>query len=1189
MGMDVLNVPLHGNHLVEASAGTGKTYTLTSLYLRLVLEEGLSPEQILVVTYTQAATAELKSRIRQRLLDVRESLDGDTEASAEIAELLSTLTDREQLKRQLTLAIAGFDQASIFTIHGFCQRVLTDYAFETGQGFQVELVPDQSERQLEIADDFWRLEIGALPPAILNIFREVAATPENLVERFRSTTGKPYLQLMAADWPERLTEVEREAIELQAEVRDLWQVSREEILKLLSDKAVMNGSRYRANYVEKWSCEMDDWLSASPYTTAFDKADRFTPEVIAKSVKKGKQPPEHPFFNSFADYLQLAGQCASLGAQAVVALQRRFYDYLQTELSKRQAEAGEWSYDDLLLQLHLALQSAKGPCLTNHLRKRYPAALVDEFQDTDPIQYEILRAIYQDAGLSLFLVGDPKQAIYSFRGADLFAYRKAREATASEIHCLDQNWRSTVEMVQGVNTLFSQAPKPFYYDWIEFQPAQAAKRSMDRLKIKGDSSAGLCFWQLPFDAKTSVEAVRQSVAEATAEEIARLLLAARQKRGMIGEQPLSGGDIAVLVRTHQQAERIASALRARGINSVRSSQESVFWSEEAEMLERLLLALLEPRRGELLRAALVTPLLGWDGEKIEQLNQGDPVLDESYDRFFEYHRTWRSRGLMVAMRRLLLAESVETRLLSLRDGERRLTNLYHLLELLHQQEQSTANGMEGLVKWLSRQRQSAERGDERLLRLESDSHLVQITTLHSSKGLEYPIVFCPYLWDESLGRVDDKPYLFHDANADYQAVLELGSAGFSSNRLYQREEALAENLRLLYVALTRAKFRCYLAWGEVKNSAQSALAWLLHSASAQLSDLSLQSWESYAKGLTQEQITLDLEQLQRLSQGGIEVISMPATESTTQIALEMPPPLAAAREFKGKIEMPRLVTSFSALIAGQQEDQPDYDGQTGWDPLLRVEPGQGDIHAFPRGAGPGSCVHAILEQLDFRLEDPAAADELIRQQLSLYGIDELWLPVVRGMLRDMLQTPLDAAGSCLQQIDPESRLNEMAFHFPVRNLQPDLIQRLSQRYQFSQSAGMAAGLAVSEMSRIQGFFKGYIDLVFAMGGRYYLADYKSNWLGNSLEDYHQAALEQAMVHHSYPLQYAIYSLALHRYLSMRLPGYDYERHFGGVYYLFLRGMKPQRGPGFGVLAERPSREFVEALDRLMQEAEDDAA
>jgi exodeoxyribonuclease V beta subunit len=712
---------------------------------------------------------------------------------------------------------------------------------------------------------------------------------------------------------------------------------------------------------------------------------------------------------------------------------------------------------------------------------------------------------------------------------------------------------------------------------------------MQRLKIRGETNAGLYFWQLPFDAKTSVETVRQSVAEATAEEIARLLLAARQKRAMIGEGPLSGGDIAVLVRTHHQAERMASALRTRGINSVRSSQESVFWSEEAEALERLLLALLEPQRGELLRAALVTPLLGWDGEMIEQLNQGDPVLDKSYDRFFEYHRTWRSRGLVVTMRRLLLAESVETRLLGLRDGERRLTNLYHLLELLHQQEQSTATGMEGLVKWLSRQRQSAERGDERLLRLESDSQLVQITTLHSSKGLEYPVVFCPYLWDESLGRADDKPYLFHDAKADYQAVLEIGSASFSHNQTYQREEALAENLRLLYVALTRAKFRCYLPWGEVKNSHQSALAWLLHSASAQLSDMSLQSWEGYAKGLSREQIAQDLDQLQQRSQDAIQVTPMPATESTTQIALEMPPPLAAARQFRGKIEMSRRVASFSSLIAGQQEDQPDYDGQTGWDPLLPIPPGQGDIHAFPRGAGPGTCLHAILEHLDFRLEDMAVANELIRQQLSLYGIDELWLPVVGQMLRDMLQTPLDAAGSCLQQIAPESRLNEMAFHFPVRNLQPDSIARLSERYPFSGSTGMAAGLVVSEMSRIKGFFKGFIDLVFEMGGRYYLADYKSNWLGNSLEDYHQDALEMAMVHHSYPLQYAIYALALHRYLSLRLPDYDYERHFGGVYYLFLRGMQPQSGPAYGVVAERPSRAFIEALDRLMGEVEDDAA
>ncbi|MCU7844942.1 MAG: exodeoxyribonuclease V subunit beta [Candidatus Thiodiazotropha sp. (ex Monitilora ramsayi)] len=1187
--MDATSVGLQGTHLVEASAGTGKTYTLTTLYLRFVLERQLRPEQILVVTYTQAATAELKSRIRQRLLMAREMIEGDCEGESELSALIGALPDRGTARNQLDVAIAGFDQASIFTIHGFCQRVLTENAFETGQGFQVELIPDQSQRLQQIADDFWRSEVAYLPAAFIAAFRHRIPTPDALLDRFRLAHGKPYLQIKAADWPEGLGRLEKEAIRLQIQVRELWKETREEIRELLSDNQILKGNFYRSTWVAGWCRQMDEWLSLSPYIPAFEKADRFTPEVIGSAVKAGQKPPQHPFFSQFAHYLQQAGHCAVTGEQGVVALQKRFYDYLLTELPKRQSDAGEWSYDDLLLQLHQALQGRKGAVLAGLLRRRYPAALVDEFQDTDPIQYEILHRIYHESGLSLFLVGDPKQAIYSFRGADVFAYLTAREATASAIHRLDKNWRSTPELVKGVNTLFSQPKRPFYHDWIDFQPAVPVEDRVDSLRVKGDPTAGIWIWQLPFDAQTPIETVRQSVADATAEEIARLLLTASHGRAKIGNQPLCGGDFAVLVRTHHQAEQIASALRERGINSVRSSQESVFWSGEAESLERLLMALLEPQRGNLLRAALVTPLLGWDGHRIDDFNQGDPVLDGYFDRFFEYHRVWRSRGFMVMIRRLLLEESVENRLLANRDGERRLTNLYHLLELMHQHEREAKPGMEGLVKWLSRQRQSADKGEERLLRLESDSHLVQITTLHGSKGLEYPIVLCPYLWDEVVGREDDRPYLFHDPRSNYQAVLELGSTDYSADRHYEREEVLAENLRLLYVALTRAKQRCYLPWGLIKQREQSALGWLLNSGSITLTDSPLAAWETHAKALTQDDLAQNMEKLLLASDGSILLKPMPVDGATSQMSLVMPPPLAPARQFRGRIEMARKVTSFSSVIAGHQEDQPDYDAQTGWEPVLPALSGRDDIHGFPRGAGPGTCLHGILEQFDFTMTDMASLDLPIRQQLSLHAIDERWVPVIRQMLKDLVETPLDSQGMCLGVVGGGQRLNEMAFHFPVHHLASDGIRRLADRYEFSQVPAMAAGLAVPENSQITGFMKGFIDLVFEVDGRYYLADYKSNWLGNSIEDYHQAALQNAMVKHNYPLQYTIYTLALHRYLSIRLPGYDYERHFGGIYYLFLRGMTPRRGPEFGVVAERPSAAFVTALDRLMMEAEHDVA
>lgn len=1186
MGMDIATVALQGINLVEASAGTGKTHTLTALYLRLLLEQALAPESILVVTYTQAATAELRGRIRQRLLEARHLLGGGTVDDAGLVTLMETVRDKSVAEKRLDLAIAGFDQAAIFTIHGFCQRVLTEHAFETGQAFRVELVPDQSVRLQQIADDFWRCEMERLPPLFLQTFRSRIATPDLLLARLRPALGKPYLQVRAVEWPTELPVLEAAALRLQSELLALWTGERETIQALLSDGQTLKGNVYRTDWVSGWCRRMDAWLGGTPYAPPFDKAERFTPDIITAAVKAGRAPPQHPFFEKFADYLQRVDACVRAGAQATVAVQKRFHDYLMTELPKRQSEAGEWSYDDLLLQLRQALQGGSGELLAALLRSRYPAALVDEFQDTDPVQYEILRRIYRRRRLPVFLVGDPKQAIYSFRGADIFAYLRARQETADTTHALDSNWRSVPGLVAGVNALFSQPRRPFFYQQIGFQAVSPALRSMDSLQVRGDAETPLRIWQLPFDRQTQVDEVRSSVAEATADEIARLLALAARGGAAIGESALCGGDIAVLVRTHKQAERIAAALSGRGINSVRSSQQSVFWSEEAEALERLLMALLEPQRAPLVRAALATSLLGWDGGRIDALNRDDRALGDCLARFSEFHGIWQQRGFMVMFRRLLTAQGMENRLLDFQDGDRRLTNLYHLAELLHQHEHSARPGMEGLVKWLGRQRQSAVQ-EEQLLRLESDSHLVKIDTLHGSKGLEYPIVFCPYLWDESGVRTDDRPYLFHDPEVEYAAVLELGSERYETDRRHLREESLAESLRLLYVALTRARHRCYLPWGLVKNSEQSALCWLLHSGHEGAGE-TLDGWEGRAKALQSEDLERDLAGLVSRSGGSIALLPMPIGGPPSQLPLAMPASLAPARGFRGRIEAARRVASFSSLVAGRSEDHPDHDGHTAGEARLRPMQAREDIHGFPRGPGPGSCLHAILETLDFTAAEGTALETGIREQLRLYGIEARWAPVVAQMVGNLMRTPLNPQGLTLGSVGAAHRVNELEFHFPVHRLQPGAIRQLAERYRFSVNPGMLEGLGRLDGPVVNGFMKGFIDLVFEADGRYYLADYKSNWLGDSAKAYHQASLLDAMVDHHYPLQYALYSLALHRYLALRLPGYDYERHFGGVYYLFLRGIRPQLGPAFGVVAERPSLDFISALDRRIGEVAHDA-
>jgi exodeoxyribonuclease V beta subunit len=1180
MGMDVLKTPLQGLNLVEASAGTGKTHTLTTLYLRLVLERELEPEAILVMTYTKAATAELKQRIRDRLAVMRQGLLTGQLKDETTAGLAALQPDRERALHLLELALAGFDQASIFTIHGFCQRVLTEQAFETGQAFHMELVPDQMPRQQEVVDDFWRREVDRLPPLFLQAFRRQISGPEQLLSQIRFALGKPYLKVRSAVWPDNLSQQDEAVSALRDQLRVLWDSSREEIQALLSDTRILKGNAYRPDWVAGWCTGLTHWLTASPYERPYDKADRFTPERIAKAVKKGQQPPQHPLFEMVESYLSQVHACTEVFDQAWSSLLGRCYAYIASELPRRQADAGEWSYDDLLLQLHRALGGTSGERLAALLRNRYPAALVDEFQDTDPVQYDILHAIYGASDQPLFLVGDPKQAIYSFRGADLFAYLRARSELVTERHQLDTNWRSSGLLIQAVNTLFQRPARPFWYPQIDFQPVAPAGREIPHLRVAGDAGPPLRIWRLPFDGETPVERVRQAVAEATADEIARLLALAGQERAQLDGRPLAGGDMAVLVRTHDQAERMAQSLRSRGVNSVRTSQQSVFWSREAESLERLLLALLEPQRGGPLRAALATPLMGWDASGLDELNRDDRRLGQITSRFFDYHRLWREQGFIVMFRRLLIKEGVENRLLDYVDGERRVTNLLHLSELLYQQESDAGAGMEGLVKWLSRQRQESQPDENRLLRLESDSHLVRIDTLHGSKGLEYGIVFCPYLWDGGAGRSNQEPYLFHDPDAGYGAVLELGSERFDQDHEREREERLAESLRLLYVALTRARHRCYLPWGSVKGSGGSALAWLLHS-QAESGTFSLDDGAETLARLDDAGLNTELEALAAGSAGSIAWEPMPVDGVQPQQALSMPPQLTQARRFNGFIPSLQRIASFSSLVSGHSEDLPDYDAQS--DKAERLEPlsERFDIHGFPRGSGAGRCLHAILEQVDFQDLSQPGVLPLIEEQLRLHAIEPRWSPVVMDLLGQMVVTPLSPQGLTLDQVAREKRLDEMEFHFPVHRLDPARIQRLGERHGFSRQPAMTQGLGGVSSERLDGFIKGFIDLTFEWRGRFYLADYKSNWLGQGVEEYHPEALQGAMLEHGYPLQYALYTLALHRYLRRRLDGYDYDRHMGGVYYLFLRGINPESGPDRGVVAERPDAAFIEALDRLV--------
>ncbi len=1162
--LNLLSTELSGLNLIEASAGTGKTYTITGLYVRLILEMGCRVDGLLVVTFTNAATAELRERTRGCLVEVLQAFEMGESSDPFYQGLLDQSVDYEQAKRRLRLAILGFDQAAIFTIHGFYQRVLSEHAFESGMPFESELVSEQTELLQEVVADFWRCEIQDLSPGLVDYLLAEKVTPESLLASVQKGIGKPYLEVRGMALPADLASQEAMFLNAYKQARSIWADTRQDIQDLLQSDASLNGNKYRKSSLVNWFQQMNDYLN-SQSGTPFDKFIKFTSSELAASVKKGKPPPKHVFFDACEALAEIWGALALGYAQALVTLKQNLLTYCNQELSVRKAKARIQSFDDLLLDLDSALSGEHGAVLIEAIRQRYSAVLIDEFQDTDPIQYHIFSMITHDSELPVFLVGDPKQAIYSFRGADIFAYHDARK-DAKNCYTLKTNWRSDPKLIKAVNALFKQSHASFFYDWIPFYEVEAAAKQRDDLHDSIYLDAPFRVWLIEGEESVAKADAEQLAARATVVEIARLLKQGQEGQVRIGDRKLSGGDIAVLVHEHRQATIIAQQLSELGVYSVQQSRENIFHSHEAMELLCVLTAIAEPAKQTRIKAALVTDMLGLDGHDIEHLQVDEQALELQLESFRNYHQLWQERGFVRMFHQLLSHEQIAKRLLSRANGERCYTNLQHLGELVHQHDSVTQSGMEGLVKWLSRQCQNrVQTSEEQELRLESDEDLVQIITIHKSKGLEYPIVFCPFVWaDKTYAESKKRPFFFHDEKESYKPVLELGSERFEEDRKFAIQEERAENLRLLYVAMTRAQYRCYITWGNISGTEQSALAWLLHSdkssADASNSQAELSEWV-------------------KKSDNGVWVGSIPEEDGKVVQSCNSQYETGSVRLFSRRFDTRSRVTSFTALTSEKVGDQPDYDEQL---PARIDRPAAHDIFGFPRGARAGCCIHSIFEQIDFATYEREKLELLVEDVLIANGFETDWMLVIADMVESVLSTPLDTGKILyLKSVGVKQRLVELEFYYPLAAINAEGLRTLLLEYEFASADVMRQAIERINFADVNGFMKGFIDLVFEVDGCFYLADYKSNWLGDDPSAYSSDHLVQAMAHENYYLQYLFYILALHRYLSLRLPDYDYDLHFGGAFYLFVRGMNPSTGSACGVYWDKPSKQLIEAMDHYL--------
>lgn len=1202
--LNPITLPLNQISLIEASAGTGKTYTIGSLYLRLLLKAGennfsrpLNVEEILVVTFTEMATEELKKKIRERITDAINNLtafaktqDKSAFKNDEFLTALSQGLDIFEAIHRLKLAEQNMDLAAIYTIHGFCRRMLMQYAFHSGIHFNLELIKDQSDLLVRFSNEFWREHFYPLDFESANFIATELVSPANVLSLLKADLGKDlqveienkqalsvpiqiFLQQYLGGYQKALNEL-----------KAFWLESADEISAIITNELEknypkdqlksLNRKKYQVKRLGDWINKINQW-SNNPrdYQINTTLKDYFLQSSIEKnceeSTDKNKdKKPATPFYSPI--FAELEKRVNALMTPDLLS-KLTLYHYrqgLQQKLLDYKLNHQEKSFDDLLRLLCEALQGAQGDELAEMIRFQYPFAMIDEFQDTDSQQYIIFSKIYRDnpeKNTGFIMIGDPKQAIYRFRGADIFTYLKASDEAQSRFE-LTKNYRSEKNLVDGVNALFDFPQSPFIYQNINFTAVDSRDDHL-RFYLNGKAEPAYRFYLTESDKVNKTE-----MAKICAISIQHWLKSAVENQAVFQNEDtcktLQAANIAVLVRDKNEAALVKNELQKLGIASVYlSDQNSVFDSNVAKELAWVLKACLNVAERPILNA-IATALFGLNAADIHQIQQNEADWQRWADSFAQYQQTWQRQGILAMLHQILLEQGISERLLSQATGERDLTDFLHLAEIL-QQAATLHESEAALLSWFEKQIQGEGR-QEAQIRLESERQLVKIVTIHKSKGLEYDLVWLPFLAAPSKDPSKKDINIYYSKERD-ETLWDIENRNLNA----LCEETFAEELRLLYVALTRAKYQMAFALPTQFDKKWNALHYVLSQG---------EIGKEIALSVPKDTETL-LQTFKEKMQDNVKICTKPNLEAFPALSINTKNDDFKAAEFTGNIEQDWRITSFTSIeqahrrqnyfteSAGKKhavfDDAKDYDSQNSIEiSTALLNESESSILDLPRGKQVGTALHRHFENCYF--SDLANTEEIdkLRQSLQL---DETFTEPLQNWLQQISHTPLsNEIGIALADLANKDCIKEMPFYLAIRaHFDVEAFNRALKAHHHLPSEPL-------QFEQIQGMVRGSIDLVFRHNGKYYLVDYKSNFLGSTLASYNQEALKKEMLHSHYDWQYLIYTLALHRYLKNVLPRYDYDRNFGGVFYLFLRGMNGE--PQSGVFYDRPSVELITELD-----------
>ena len=1104
-----LTVPLKGGNIVEASAGTGKTYSIGLLVLRLLIEKKIPIKKILLVTFTNAAVAELASRIRvfiSKAIKVAEG-EGICKVDKDIKTIVEKYKD-DQTNFLLKMALLELDEASIQTIHSFCQESLNNYALDSGQAYGLELEPDISILVDTQIKGWWRKNVPLLEEEDLkewNNFLKVdilrALVQENL-------KGKVYSGNFSSEvWEMQHYHIKRS---------ELLEVCHKDIVSILKQ---FDETEFTERYLKgknkpkaRKNIESPDKL----YSFLFGDDKGYKGELFNELLIKYRK-----------DALLIKGNREDIIHKFFWRALKEIKAQLDSELTNK----SRITYNHLIQFMHTAVLDDGKESFKNILREKYEAIFIDEFQDTDKFQYEIYDKLFGKDKI-LFYIGDPKQSIYAWRKADLHTYFQAKGNIPKERQYeMDKNYRSSTAYINSVEEFYSRCKDSFHTAESEldlsYLPVMAHNKKAIGLKKEAKELNALQI----FDGGT------KSQIKIKVQKLVNELLNGGY---VLNGEKVENSDIGILVRTNNEAAQIKNLLAGAGIHAITIDDSQVFQdSQEAKSLLYILQAVLTPTEGHI-NKAILNSFTGYNAKQTAERSKEDLL-----DVFRSYREIWNEAGVYPMLKKYMNDFGVMKHLLETSDsnGLRILTNLTQILELLQESEYRQELKPLGLYQYLSKQiAGELQEGDEYQQRMESDEAAVKIVTIHKAKGLEYPIVIAPFMDLKTNETKFIKTYAFRESGLEGQYKFYCKGLGNDEQRELAKNQWEQENRRLLYVALTRAKFNCFVFKNTGERIGNTCLT-------------------PFTKGIGYDVLdSLDLplppiEELNKLNKNNLH------EDWGNSLAI---PIKKLSDHLQGNL-------SFSGISAHGTYIPKEKDSK------IENDYDQFIFKDIPRGTVIGDMLHLLFENMDFTGSEEHHREELEKLLDRFYPHKkEEYLDGLLKMINQVLNANIEIKGQkiSLNQIANSSKKNEMEFDFRTQGV------HLPGLKDFEAGEKIEIGYNTQHPAK-SGMLNGFIDLLFKHEGKFYILDWKSNFLGDHLDNYATSKMTEAMNEGNYHLQYFIYSMAVKNYLEQRLPKFDYKRDFGGVIYVYLRGARA--GKNTGVYTSKPTLEQVEKLESVFNQ------